>query len=123
MANNYYLGRNPDDILGNVSRFFYGLRRNDDGELYLIRVDQITDIDETVIINDAGPPAENFEDFETELSYFEGITADHEIQYENLKYPQYKWDDRSLFYYIDDNGNFTVRINRSYTYGPGEGLV
>lgn len=123
MANNYYLGRNPDEILGDVPRFFYGLRRNNDGELFLIRIDQVQDINDTVIINDAGPPAENFEDFETELDYFEGISADHEIEYENLKYPQYKWDNRSLFYYIDDNGNFTVRINRSYTYAAGEGLI
>ncbi len=31
---NYYLGRNPDDILGEGTRYFYGLRRNDDGELF-----------------------------------------------------------------------------------------
>lgn len=119
MASTYYLGRDPDVILGGQPRFFYGLRRNADGELFISRVDQVKDIDEIVLINDAGPSAENYDDFIAGTDYVDGIDADHVIQYDNLKYPQYRWDDRSLFYFIDDNGNFTVRVNRSYEYPTG----
>ena len=43
----------------------------------------------------------------------------HEKVYENLNYEQFKWDNRSLMYYIDDSGNLVVRINEGYTYPTG----
>ena len=119
MASNYYLGRDPEEILGNSPRFFYGLRRNEDGELFLVRSDMITDSADIIDINASGNPAETFEDFEEGVDYFEGIRTDHQIEFDNLKYPQYRWDDRSLFYYVDDEGRFTVRINKGYTYPTG----
>jgi len=115
---NYYLGRNPDDILGEGTRYFYGLRRNDDGELFLVRVDLVIDQD-VVEVNAPGDPAETFEDFEEGIDYFEGISLDHEIEFENLIYPQYRWDNRSIFYYIDEEGRLVQRINRGYEYPTG----
>lgn len=115
---NYYLGTTPQEALGDSKRYFYGLRRNDDGELFLVRSDMVIDQD-TIEINLPGNPTETFEDFEEGIDYYEGIRADHEIEYENLKYPQYRWDDRALFYYIDEEGRLVQRINRSYTYPTG----
>ena len=32
----YYIGTSPSEVLGGfIKRYFYGLRRNDDGELFL----------------------------------------------------------------------------------------
>ncbi len=118
MANSYYLGTTPTEALGNSKKFWYALRRNQDGELFLIRSDQITDQD-SYELNIPGPPDQDFSDFEEGIDYLDGIDATHEKPKENMYYPQYRWDDRSLFYYIDDGGMFTVRINRGYTYPTG----
>lgn len=115
---NYYLGVTPEEGLGDSPRYWYALRRNEDGELFFVRSDQILDR-EAYELNVAGDPSENFEDFEVGIDYLEGIDEDHEAVYENLYYPQYKWDARSLFYYVDTDGTFVVRINKGYTYPTG----
>lgn len=119
MANsNYYLGRDPVETLGASPRYWYALRRNQDGELYVVRSDQVTDKD-SYEINSPGAPEDNFEDFEPGVDFFEGRTDDHESVYPNLKYTQYRWDDRSMFYYVDEEGNLIQRIFRGYTYPTG----
>ena len=121
----HYIGNNPDSIInGFIKRYYYGLRRNDDGELFLIRVDQLSG-EGTAVINDIGVGENNFPDFEEGIDYLEGIDADHDIVYENLRYQQLKWDGRLLTYYIDPtDGQFIVRISEDYQYpenisGPG----
>lgn len=116
--NNYYFGRSPTESLGDSPRYWYALRRNEDGELFLVRSDQLTDLD-SYELNIPGPVTEDFEDFEPGIDFLEGIDQNHELEYDNLFYPQYKWDDRSLFYYVDDNGMFVLRINRGYNYPTG----
>ena len=128
----YYIGNNPQDVLnGIIKRYFYGLRRNDDGELYLIRIDQLQGGDENVtVINDLGIAEENFPDFEEGIDYLDGIDSNHDIVYPNLRYPQIKWDGRSLLYYIeDDTGSLVQRISEGYDFpekisspGYGEGV-
>ena len=121
----HYIGNTPESIInGFIKRYYYGLRRNDDGELFLIRVDQLSG-EGTAVINDIGVGENNFPDFEEGIDYLEGIDADHDIVYENLRYPQIKWDGRLLTYYIDPtDGQFIVRISEDYAYpenisGPG----
>jgi hypothetical protein len=114
----YYFGRTPDNILGNSPQYFYALRRNDDGELFLVRSDQLTDKD-SYEINIPGPTGDNFDDFEAGIDFFDGIDENHDIVYPNLKYPQYKWDGRAAFYYIDDEGNFIQRLFGGYDYPQG----
>ncbi len=118
MASPYYLGTSPDQVLGDSPRYFYGLRRNQDGELFLVRSDQLND-DDAVELNNPGSIGETFEDFEAGIDYLDGIDADHNVVYDNLKYPQYKWDDRPMFYYIDAQGQLIMRIGRSYSYPTG----
>lgn len=125
----YYIGNNPQAVIdGFIKQYFYGLRRNDDGELFLIRQDQLSG-DGTATINDIGVGANNFLDFEEGIDYLEGIDADHDVVYENLRYQQMKWDGRLLTYYIDPtDGQFIIRISEDYQYpdnisspGYGEG--
>ena len=116
--NNYYLGRDPVETLGNSPRYWYALRRNEDGELFIVRSDQVTD-KESYELNTPGDPAENFEDFEPGVDYFEGVDATHEKVLDNIKYTQYRWDDRSIFYYVDAQGNLVQRIFQGYSYPSG----
>lgn len=118
MASPYYLGRDSVDILGDSPQYFYGVRRNEDGELYLVRQDQLRDSD-AVEINNPGVSEDNFDYFEAGVDFLEGIDVNHNATYPNLKYTQYKWDDRSIFYYVDDEGQLVMRINQGYTYPTG----
>lgn len=115
MSNNYYLGRSPEDNLGDTPRFFLGLRRGEDGSLYLMRSDQLKD-NQAIALNEPGVEEENYNDFEVGIDFFEGRDVYHNKVYENLRYEQYRWDDRSIFYYIDDDGQLVARINNGYVY-------
>ena len=127
----YYIGTSPSEVLGGfIKRYFYGLRRNDDGELFLVVSDQLGAGDEnSVVINDIGPSEENFPDFEEGIDFLDGVDEDHNVVYDNLRYQQIKWEGRSLLYYIEpDTGVFVQRISEAYTYpenissaGYGEG--
>jgi hypothetical protein len=119
MPSTYYLGTSPDEALGDSPRYWYALRRNDDGELFLYRSDQLKDKD-SIELNLPGSIGENFEDFEPGVDYFEGITEDHEIEYENLVWTQYRWDNRNMLYYIgEEEGRLIQRINQGYIYPEG----
>jgi hypothetical protein len=118
MATTYYFGQDAENALGDSPRYLYLVRRNDDGELFLRRVDNIVDKD-SIDINLPGPPNETFEDFESGIDYFDGVRADHEKEYNNMYYTQYRWDGRSMLYYVDDEGMLVERINQGYTYPTG----
>lgn len=119
MPSTYYLGTSPDEALGDSPRYWYALRRNDDGELFLLRSDQLKDKD-SIELNIPGDPAENFEDFEPGVDYFDGVRDDHQIEYENLVWVQYRWDNRNMLYYVgQDEGRLIQRINQGYVYPTG----
>jgi hypothetical protein len=121
----HYIGNNPESIVqGFIKQYFYGMRRNEDGELFLLRVDQLSG-QGTATINDIGVGENNYPDFEEGIDFLEGIDANHDIVYDNLRYQQIKWDGRLLTYYIDPtDGQFIARISEDYVYpdnisGPG----
>lgn len=118
MASNFYLGVDPQDRLGDTPRFFYGLRKNENGSLFLQRVDNLKSND-SVQINRIGDEAENYNDFTVGVDFFEGVDVNHNQAYDNLKYQQYRWDDRAIFYYVDDDGNLCARVNSGVTYISG----
>lgn len=118
MSANYYLGTTPESALGDSPRYLYMIRRNNDGELFLIRSDQLKDKD-SIELNIPGSPEDNFEDFEPGVDFFEGIAQDQEIEYKNLGWTQYRWDNRNMLYYIDNEGRLTQRINQGYVYPTG----
>lgn len=114
-----YIGISPEKVLdGFAKKFLYGLRRNDDGELFLIRADQLgTGDDNSIVINEQGSSDENFPDFEEGIDFLDGVDEDHDIVYANLRYTQLKWDDRSLLFYIDsDTGQFIQLISEGHQF-------
>ena len=117
----YYIGTTPQDVLdGFIKRYFYGLRRNNDGELFFVQIDQLRGGDE----NNLGISAENYPDFEEGIDYLDGIDADHSVVYPNVRYPQFKWENRSLLYYIEPSTGFLVqRISEAYSYPTGVSTV
>jgi hypothetical protein len=118
----YYIGNENLDLLGDgVPRYFYALRRTDDGLLYFLRIDQLKDIDEEIIVNDPGLAENDFEEFEYGVDFFDGrLAEDHSRPYSNLHWDQYRWDSRSVYYYINTNGELVVRLNKTYTYDPSQ---
>ena len=115
----YYIGTSPTDVIGSfIKRYFYGLRRNDDGELFLVQSDQLAGGEENVVtINDLGVAAESYQDFEEGIDFLSGVDENHEIVYNNLRYPQFRWDNRGLTYFIDpSDGQFIQRLSEKYVY-------
>lgn len=114
-----YVGQQPESVYGAIeSRYFYALRRTDDGELFFTKIDQL-DADAVVQVNGMGDPAESYPDFQQGVDFFEGRDANHDIVYSNLNFEQLRWDDRTLFYYINDEGELVVKVNRPHTYATG----
>tara|TARA_R110002153_G_scaffold153611_3_gene305540 strand:+ start:87 stop:461 length:375 start_codon:yes stop_codon:yes gene_type:complete len=111
-----YTGFTPDVIVGAVEdRFFYGLRRTDTGELFLGKADQLKTTD-SISVNNSGDPAHNYPNFEQGQDFYEGRNTNHNIVYENLNYEQFRWDNRNIQYYVNDEGELVARTNQNYTY-------
>ena len=121
----YYVGNEVSqaDILGAGNpRYFYALRRDDDGNLFFAKIDQIKD-HAYITINEPGLAENDFTGFEYGADFFDGrLESDHSRPFSNLKYDQFRWDSKSAFYYINENGEFVVRLNRQYVY-PNDAIV
>jgi hypothetical protein len=114
-----FLGQSITDMVNQTdARYFYGLRRTDDGELFIAKVDQLKSND-SIQINVEGDQDQNYEDFDQGQDFFEGRDVNHEKVFKNLNYEQFRWDNRNINYYIDDSGNLVARINEGYTYPTG----
>jgi hypothetical protein len=111
-----YTGLTPDKVYDAVQdRYFYGLRRTDEGEVFIGKIDQLQRSD-SITINNPGDPAQNYPSFEEGQDFFEGRDVNHNLVYENLNYEQFRWDDRNISYYINSEGELVARINQNYTY-------
>lgn len=122
MSNNtYFFGRSQDELLGGAPRYLYALRRTDEGELFFSRVDQLSKLD-SIQINEPADRDEDFTEFEIGVDFFEGRNVFHELVFDNLNYEQYRWDDRNIYYYLNDNGELVARVGQKYTY-PAPGNV
>ena len=114
----FYIGNTAGTIIDSLagSRYFYGLRRTEDGTLYVAKVDQL-DINDGIQINNVGDEADqDYPNFQPGQDFFEGRDTYHNVVYRNLNYEQFRWDDRNVYYYINDEGEFVVRINQKYEY-------
>ena len=101
------------------TRFLYGLRRTDKGELFFGRLDQFNDND-SLSINKPGDVENQYNDFVEGQDFFEGRDVDHELLYDNLNYEQYRWDNRNIYYYVNDEGELVARINQKQTYNNAD---
>lgn len=119
----YYIGNENTytDLLGvGDARYFYGLRRTSDGTLYFDRQDLLQG-SSSITINIPGNGNQNFELFEYGVDFFDGrLEADHTRPFPNLYFDQYRWDNKSCYYYLDSSGNLVVRINQAYTYSASQ---
>lgn len=111
----HYIGQNPDQLLTDDHRFFYALRRTDEGELFFTRLDQLLD-DDTISINRPGESSENFSNFNEGVDFFEGRDVEHTLIYDNLMYEQFKWANKSVYYYVNNNGELVLSINKKPNY-------
>jgi hypothetical protein len=115
----YYIGTQPSETGDSNTRFFYAIRRTDDGLLYFVKIDQLKDADDSITINNPGLTENDYTEFEYGVDFFDGrLEEDHSRPFSNLEWDQYRWDNRSVFYYINEQGEFVVRINKEYTYDP-----
>ena len=111
-----YIGYAPDIIYNSVTnRFFYGIRRTDEGELFVSKSDQLQN-DDAISVNKPGDAKEDFTNFREGQDFFEGRSVNHNLVYKNLNYEQFRWDNREVFYYVNDEGELVARINQDYTY-------
>jgi len=112
----YYTGITSGNIVDALqNRYFYGLRRTDNGELFIGKVDQLSRTD-SLQINNPGDPTQNYPDFAEGQDFYEGRDVNHNLVYDNLNYEQFKWDDRNISYYIDDEGELVARVNQRFVY-------
>jgi len=103
---------------GVKDRYFYGLRRTDEGELYIGKVDQLS-ANDPITINLPGNIDDNYKEFDQGYDFYEGRDLNHGKPFVNLKYEQFRWDDVNLNYYINDEGEFVVRLNSN----RGDGTI
>jgi hypothetical protein len=99
------------------NRYFYGLRRTDAGELYMVKSDLLR-LEDGVQLNRPGNIDENYNNWSRGEDFFEGRDQQHRKTYPNLVYEQYKWDGRNLFYYVNKEGELVLKVNEAHTY-PG----
>lgn len=113
----YYVGdQNASALLGaGNSRYYYALRRTDDGDLYFTRVDQLLESDD-IVINVPGDVNDDFTELELGVDFLDGRLEDHTRPYANLYPDQFRWDSRSIYYYLNAEGELVARINKSRDY-------
>jgi hypothetical protein len=123
MSSTHYVGQTPsiNELLGQGQpRYFYALRRTDDGLVFFAKIDQLKDAD-TITINNPGPSSNDFTEFEYGVDFFDGrLESDHSRPYLNLQWDQYRWDNKNINYYINEQGELVVRINQAYVYDPSQ---
>jgi len=114
-----YIGKSPG-----VKKFFYGLRRTNEGELTFSKLDFEGGFSETIEFNDLTKRGDQEEQYDFpgfDQDYFDGRGQDHELVNQSLNYEQYKFREEDLYYYIDENdGHLVVRINDEYIYPEQE---
>jgi len=117
----YFVGNDASlsNVLGEGNpRYFYALRRDEEGLLFFAKVDQLTDTG-LVTINNSGLTEDDYTDFEYGVDFFDGrLLEDHSRPYSNLQWDQYRWDNKNVYYYINTAGELIVRINQAYVYPP-----
>ena len=123
MASTHYIGQEPSitEWLGEGQpRYFYALRRTDDGTLFFAKIDQLKDV-QAITINNPGPAQNDFSEFEYGVDFFDGrLEEDHSRPFTNLQWDQYRWDNKNINYYINEQGELVVRINQSYAYDSSQ---
>lgn len=107
MKDVYVLGNSIDSI----GSYFYALRRDDDGTLYITRVESINDIERVEMFPGEIPP--EFFGLSTTDYYGERDDATRLLDFppEEVTYEQWYWETLRKFYYLDpESGELIVSI-------------
>ncbi len=114
-----YLGQNPDQMVAAIqNRFLYGLRRTEQGELFLGKLDQM-DANSSLQVNKPGDNTNDYDNFEEGSDLYEGRDVNHVLVYSNLNYEQYRWQDKNIWYYVNSDGELVASVNKKIIYDDG----
>jgi len=111
-----YVGAGPSAL--EQKSYFYGLKRDDAGNLYFGKVDLTSTSDSVTLVDltkRSGTEAQ-YEFPGVGSDYFEGRNADHTLVNPSLNYEQYKWTAENMYYFLNDQGQLVLRINNTYSY-------
>jgi hypothetical protein len=109
MTTPYVLGQSVGDFENSPGVYLFALRRTEEGDLYLLKVNLNDPNDSAQLFGD-DMPAE-FADYTFPGDdYFDGRDAAKLLEFstDDVKYEQWKWEDSIRSYYIDTEGNFVL---------------
>lgn len=109
MTTPYVLGKSVEDFKNSPGTYLFALRRTEEGDLYLLKVNLNDPNDSAQLFGD-DMPAE-FADYTFPGDdYFDGRNEARALEYsaDDVKYEQWKWEDSIRSYYIDTEGNFVL---------------
>jgi hypothetical protein len=109
MANSVYILGGTSD---NGAYYFYALRRDDEGNLF-IRRDDVSGDTVSPDIFGGDKPAE-FDGAFIDYDYDEGRNGDHTLKFTNdqVKYEQWFWDSKLASFYINGNGELVAAYGK-----------
>lgn len=109
MASNVFLVGGTSD---SNAYYFYALRREDDGTLFIRRDDVANDTISPDIFGDNKPAT--FDGNFIDVDYDSGRNADHTLEYteDEVKYEQWFWDNKLASFYIDADGQLVVAYGK-----------
>jgi len=107
MTTPYILGKSVAEFNEPSTTFLYALRRTEDGDLYLLKVNE-NDKSNVNLFGETIPS--QFADYALGDDFFEGRGEDHVLDYTtaDVKYEQWKFVNSEQTYYIDSDGYFTL---------------
>jgi len=107
MTTPYILGKSVAEFNDPSSTFLYALRRTEDGDLYLLKINE-NDGSVIELFGENIPDA--FAEYSLGDDFFEGRGEDHVLDYatSDVKYEQWKFLNSEQTYYIDSDGYFTL---------------
>lgn len=111
-----YIGPSPD-YSSTSNRYLYALRRDDEGTLYIARLDSKDSTDSIDLVNGILPESlSGLVDLDSG-EYFEGRSSTtKELVSETLNYEQWRWENKFISYYINADGEFVALVGEDRTY-------
>ena len=95
-----YVGSHPE---GQTSdRYFRALRRDDDGQLFVAKVDIASPTDNLQVNRPGGPMVTSVTGKLVKTFLKEEILP--VLVFDNLVYEQMRWDEKNIYYYVNEGG-------------------
>lgn len=117
MSNPYVLGTDMSSyVSSDEQRYLYALRKDEDGTLFIARLDTFN-VDDSIELFGSAIPID-FEDvtFPPTVDYHDNrnpTTKELTYDRQDVKYEQWRTDNRMISYYLDADGNFVASIGEN----------